>query len=140
MAPPHRLCIEHVKVVGRDDFLEGATTAIVPAKEVDFVANQVGCVPSEAFGWTAANRRLCPAESLGVEDVEVLEMLVAGVAAEEVELGAEHGHGVGVASHGDGAGDLGRDPGHGVEVEDVDVVEALFAVVPSEHVQLSAYT
>eukprot|EP00355_Strombidium_rassoulzadegani_P005538 CAMPEP_0168619240 /NCGR_PEP_ID=MMETSP0449_2-20121227/6495_1 /TAXON_ID=1082188 /ORGANISM="Strombidium rassoulzadegani, Strain ras09" /LENGTH=84 /DNA_ID=CAMNT_0008660159 /DNA_START=801 /DNA_END=1055 /DNA_ORIENTATION=+ len=81
---------------------------------------------SQAFGRASENLRLGPGESLGIEDVQILEVLVSGVAAKEVQLFSEDSHGVSISSHGEVAVDLGRDPGHGVQVQNVDVVEALF--------------
>ena len=91
-------------------------------------------MPTQALGWAAENLRLCPGESLGVENMEVLEMLVPGVASEEVELVAEHCHCVCISGHWDHSGNLWLNPGHSIEIENINIIEALVAVVAPEHV------
>lgn len=46
VTPAHGVCIQDIQIVGRDDFLEGAPSAIVATKEVHLVSYQVCCVAS----------------------------------------------------------------------------------------------
>lgn len=82
--PAHGLCVQHVEIVRRNDFLEASSAAVVAAEQINLRADQVGSVATQALGWTAANLRLRPAERLGVEHVQVLEVLVARVTAKQV--------------------------------------------------------
>ena len=66
--------------------------------------------------------------------MKVLEMLVSGVAPEEIELVAEHCHCVCISCHWDHSGNLWLNPGHSIEIENVDIIEALVAIVAPEHV------
>ena len=72
--------------------------------------------------------------SFGIENMEVLEMLVTRVASEEVEFIAKNCHCVRISGHGDHSGNLWLNPSHGIEIENVDIVEALVAVVAPKHV------
>ena len=134
MAPAHRVCVQYVEVVARYDLLERFASTIVTSKEVNLVSDQVCGVAAQALGWTTENLRLCPGESLGVENMKVLEMLVPGVAPEEIELVAEHCHCVCISCHWDHSGNLWLNPGHSIEIENVDIIEALVAIVAPEHV------
>ena len=88
---------------------------------------------SEALGGAPKDLWLRPGQRLCVEYMQVLQMLVSRVAAEEEELGPQDSHRVSISRHGQSSLHLGRDPSHGVQVEDVDVVEALLSVVAAEH-------
>lgn len=116
VAPSHRLCVQHIQVVGGNDLLEGATAAIITSKQINLVTDEICCMSSEALRGTSADLRLRPAESLCVKHVKVLQMLVARVASEQVELVPQDCHGVSVPRHRDGSRYLRGYPGHGVEI------------------------
>jgi hypothetical protein len=69
----------------------------VPPEEEEAVADEVGRVSAEAGGEGTGQVGLGPGERVGVEDVQVAEMLVPRVTPEQDQAVAHHGHRVGVA-------------------------------------------
>lgn len=60
MTPSHGLSVQDIEVVRGYYLLETATSAVITAKEIDFVTDQVGGVSSKALRRTSTNLRLGP--------------------------------------------------------------------------------
>ena len=99
VAPAHRIGIQYVQIIARNDFLEGFAATIVATEQVDLVTDQVGRVTTQALRWAAEDLRLSPCQRLCVKDMQVFQVLVARVTTEEVKFVAQDGHRVGIASH-----------------------------------------
>jgi len=70
--------------------------------------------------------------------VQVLQVFVARMPAEQVKFVSKHSHCVSIARHWGHTTDLRLDPGHGVQVQNINVIETLVAIVAPEHVELAA--
>jgi hypothetical protein len=101
-------------------------------------------VSPERLGEVARDGGLHPRERVGLEDVDVVQVEAARVAAEQNELVAvlgkgilvTSGHGVGVPGDGRRAVDLRDVPLHVLEVEHLDLVETVASVVAPEEEKL----
>ena len=75
--PSHCLGVQDVEVVGRNNFLERLASSVISTEQVYFVSYQICGVTSQSFGRTTKDLWLSPAQSLCVEDMQVLEMFIA---------------------------------------------------------------
>ena len=95
----HIFSIQDVEVIGWNNLLETATPTIVASKQIYFVSYQIGSMTSETFRRYSIDLGLCPSESLSVEHMEILEVLVSRMTSEQIKFVAQDSHGMGISGH-----------------------------------------
>mmetsp|Transcript_51202 Transcript_51202/g.150881 ORF Transcript_51202/g.150881 Transcript_51202/m.150881 type:complete len:736 (+) Transcript_51202:439-2646(+) len=143
LGPRHRLCVEHVELVGRVRPAEQSAVQAVtrhlpaPAEDEDTPANRLRRVAKERAGGEPAGGWLDPRHGRRVQHVQVLVHLAIGRAARHIHLAADDNGGVAHACRRRRAVDVGAAPREQRRVEQVRVVDvAQPNAVPTKVVDL----